>query len=64
MNTYEVFVQGGPSVKTSKFKIPRGMLEYTVGMGGKVVDEVGHLHHCRLFFCAKSIPLRANEMRD
>ena len=44
MNTYEVFVQGGPSVKTSKFKIPRGMLEYTVGMGGKVVDEVGHLH--------------------
>ena len=44
MNTYEVFVQGGPSVKTSKFKIPRGMLEYAVGMGGKVVDEVGHPH--------------------
>ena len=52
MNTYEVFVQGGPSVKTSKFKIPRGMLEYVVGMGGKVVEEVGHLHqspHCSTY---------------
>merc|ERR1719471_2242320 len=48
MNTYEVFVQGGPSVKTSKFKIPRGMLEYTVGMGGKVVDEIANDTNTRI----------------
>jgi len=48
MNTYEVFVQGGPGVKTSKFKIPRGMLEYTVGMGGKVVDEIANDTNTRI----------------
>ena len=48
MNTYEVFVQGGPEVKTVQFKIPRGMLEYTIGMGGKVVEEVANDTNTRI----------------
>ena len=51
-NNYEIFVkvrrlyviwylgslvlQGGPDVISSNIKIPRGMLEYVVGMAGKV----------------------------
>jgi hypothetical protein len=38
MNNYEVFVQGG-SVRTIQFKIPRPLLEYVVGMGGKVLKR-------------------------
>ena len=48
MNTYEVFVQGGPEVKTVQFKIPRGMLEYTIGMGGKLVEEVANDTNTRI----------------
>ena len=40
MDNYEVFVRGGPAIKTTKFKLPRSMLEFTVGMSGKVVDEI------------------------
>ena len=40
MNTFDVFVKAGPDVKTVQFKVPRPMLEYTIGMGGKVVNEV------------------------
>ncbi len=48
MNNYEVFVQGGPGVKTMQFKIPRGMLEYVVGMGGKVVEEIANDSNTRI----------------
>ena len=41
MDNYEVFVKGG-SVRTIQFKIPRPLLEYVVGMGGKVVDEIAN----------------------
>ncbi len=40
MDKYQVFVRGGPSIKTTKFKLPRAMLEFTVGMSGKVVEEI------------------------
>ncbi|XP_040568298.1 uncharacterized protein [Lepeophtheirus salmonis] len=42
MNNYEIFVKGGPDVKTVRFKIPRGMLEYVVGMAGKVIEEIAN----------------------
>jgi hypothetical protein len=42
VNNYEVFVRGGPGVKTTKFKLPREMLEWTVGMSGKVVEEIAN----------------------
>ena len=29
-------MQGGPDIISSNIKIPRGMLEYVVGMAGKV----------------------------
>ena len=48
MDTYEVFVKGGPEVKTVQFKIPRGMLEYTIGMAGKVVEEVANDTNTRI----------------
>jgi len=48
MNTFEVFVQAGPEVKTVQFKIPRGMLEYTIGMGGKVVEEIANDTNTRI----------------
>lgn len=48
MNTYEIFVKGGPEVKTTQFKIPRGMLEYTVGMAGKVVEEIANDTNTRI----------------
>ncbi|CAB4065578.1 HNRNPA1_3 [Lepeophtheirus salmonis] len=35
-------VQRGPDVKTVRFKIPRGMLEYVVGMAGKVIEEIAN----------------------
>ena len=42
MDNYEVFVRGGPGIKTTKFKLPRAMLEWTVGMSGKVVEEIAN----------------------
>ena len=42
VNNYEVFVRGGAGVKTAKFKLPREMLEWTVGMSGKVVEEIAN----------------------
>lgn len=48
MNNYEVFVQGGSEVKTVQFKIPRGMLEYVVGMAGKVVEEIANDTNTRI----------------
>lgn len=48
MDNYEIFVKGGPDVKTIQFKIPRGMLEYTVGMGGKVVEEIANDTNTRI----------------
>jgi RNA recognition motif-containing protein len=47
MNNYEVFVQGG-DVKTIQFKILRGMLEYVVGMAGKVVEEIANDSNTRI----------------
>jgi len=35
-------------VKTSQFKIPRGMLEYTVGMAGRVVQEIANDTNTRI----------------
>ena len=35
-------------MKTLQFKIPRGMLEYVVGMGGKVVDEIANDSNTRI----------------
>ena len=48
MDNYEIFVKGGPDVKTVQFKIPRGMLEYTVGMAGKVVEEIANDTNTRI----------------
>ena len=48
MNNYEVFVKGGPDIKTTQFKIPRGMLEYAVGMAGKVVEEIANDTNTRI----------------
>merc|ERR1711893_477213 len=48
MNNYEVFVQGGANVKTIQFKIPRGMLEYAVGMAGKIVSEIANDTNTRI----------------
>jgi hypothetical protein len=42
MDNYEVFVRGGSGIKTTKFKLPRAMLEWTVGMSGKVVEEIAN----------------------
>jgi hypothetical protein len=41
VNNYEVFVQGKDTT-TVKFKLPREMLEWTVGMSGKVVEEIAN----------------------
>ncbi len=35
-------------MKTTQFKIPRGMLEYTVGMAGKVVEEIANDTNTRI----------------
>ena len=48
MNTYDVFVASAGEVKTSQFKIPRGMLEYTVGMAGRVVQEIANDTNTRI----------------
>ena len=48
MNNYDVFVAGGADVKTLQFKIPRGMLEYVVGMAGKVVEEIANDSNTRI----------------
>merc|ERR1712223_277226 len=48
MNTYDVFVANAGEVKTSQFKIPRGMLEYTVGMAGRVVQEIANDTNTRI----------------
>lgn len=48
MDNYEIFVKGGPDVKTVKFKIPRGMLEYTVGMAGKIAEEIANDTNTRI----------------
>ena len=37
-----MFVRGGAGIKTAKFKIPREMLEWAVGMSGKVVEEIAN----------------------
>jgi len=39
-NNYEIFVKGGPDIVSSNIKIPRGMLEYVVGMAGKVIESI------------------------
>ncbi len=57
MNNYEIFVQGGPNVRTTQFKIPRGMLEYVVGMAGKVVEEIANDSNTRI--CLKKPALGA-----
>ena len=60
MNNYEVFVQGGPEVKTVQFKLPRGLLEYVVGMGGKVVEEIANDSNTRVVL--KKPPLGAKHV--
>merc|ERR1719285_814327 len=39
-NNYELFVKGGQDIISSVLKIPRGMLEYVVGMAGKVAEGI------------------------
>jgi RNA recognition motif-containing protein len=48
MNNYDIFVKGSPDVMTAQFKVPRGMLEYVVGMGGKVVTEIANDSNTRI----------------
>jgi len=45
---YEIFVKGGPEVLSSQVKIPRGMLEYVVGMAGKVIESIAEDTKTRL----------------
>ena len=39
-NNYEIFVKGGPHIASKNVKIPRGMLEFVAGMGGKVLSGI------------------------
>jgi hypothetical protein len=48
MNNYEVFVQGGSNIKTLRFKIARGMLEYAVGMAGRIAEEIANDTNTRI----------------
>jgi len=41
-------VKGGPEVLSSQVKIPRGMLEYVVGMAGKVIESIAEDTKTRL----------------
>jgi len=45
---YEIFVQGGAEILSSQVKIPRGMLEYVVGMAGKVIESIAEDTKTRL----------------
>eukprot|EP00088_Acartia_fossae_P035031 TRINITY_DN3603_c0_g1_i1.p1 TRINITY_DN3603_c0_g1~~TRINITY_DN3603_c0_g1_i1.p1 ORF type:complete len:489 (-),score=158.45 TRINITY_DN3603_c0_g1_i1:291-1757(-) len=45
---YEIFVKGGPEILSSQVKIPRGMLEYVVGMAGKVIESIAEDTKTRL----------------
>lgn len=47
-NNYEIFVKGGPDIVSSNVKIPRGMLEYVVGMAGKVIESIADDTQTRL----------------
>ena len=47
IDNFQVFVKG-TDVKTTKFKMARGMLEYTVGMSGKIVEEVANDTNTRI----------------
>ena len=43
VNSCSVTVESGyMGIKTTKFKLPRAMLEWTVGMSGKVVQEIAN----------------------
>lgn len=59
IDNYEVFVKGD-GVKTMQFKIPRGMLEYVIGMSGKVVEEIANDTNTRIV--AKKPPLGAKNI--
>ncbi len=48
MDNYEVFVKGGADVRTAQFKVPRGMLEYVVGMAGRVAEEIANDSNTRI----------------
>ncbi|TRY61372.1 hypothetical protein TCAL_14068 [Tigriopus californicus] len=48
LNNYEIFVQSGSDVTTVQFKLQRGLLEYVVGMGGKVVEEIANDSNTRI----------------
>jgi len=45
---YEIFVQGGAEILSSQVKVPRGMLEYVVGMAGKVIESIAEDTKTRL----------------
>ena len=47
IDNFQVFVRG-IDVKTAHFKMPRGMLEYTVGMSGKIVEEIANDTNTRI----------------
>lgn len=47
-NNYDIFVRGGADIVSSQVKIPRGMLEYVVGMAGKVIESIADDTQTRL----------------
>ena len=47
IDNFQIFVKQ-ENVKTARFKIPRGMLEYAVGMAGKIVEEVANDTNTRI----------------
>lgn len=47
-HNYEIFVRGGPDIVSSNVKVPRGMLEYVVGMAGKVIESIADDTQTRL----------------
>merc|ERR1711874_820924 len=47
-NNYDIFVKGGADIVSSQVKIPRGMLEFVVGMAGKVIESIADDTQTRL----------------
>jgi len=47
IDNFQIFVKQ-ENVKTARFKITRGMLEYAVGMAGKIVEEIANDTNTRI----------------
>jgi len=68
-NNYAIFVQGGPQIGSSNVKIPRGMLEYVVGMAGKVIGSIAddtqtRIHIKKPELGAKDVQITITGKRD